>query len=108
LQKNQALQDLQRARPNLDDFGDDWLHWLELEKITDEKLLKAHLLDGEGRCPPENCGGTPGYEDLKRILADPKHPEYYEMRDWLELGSRQKWNPTTFDLKKARAAVRKI
>lgn len=90
------------------DFGDNWLHWLKLEKITDEKLLKASLLEGEGRCPPEDCGGSPGFEDLKKILADPTHPEYYEMRDWLDLGPRQKWNPATFDVKKAKAAVQKV
>jgi hypothetical protein len=90
------------------DFGDDWLHLLELEKITDEKSTKASLLDGEGRCPPEDCGGWPGYAQLKEVLADPKHPEHREMKEWLGLSPRQKWDPAAFDLKRAKAAVGKI
>ena len=90
------------------DFGDNWEHQLTLENITPEKATKADVLEGEGRCPPEDCGGWPGYENLKEILANPKHPEYYEMRDWLNLGPRQKWNPASFDLKKTKAAVKRV
>lgn len=90
------------------DFGDNWEHQLRLENVTAEKLAKADVLEGEGRCPPEDCGGWPGYENLKEVLANPNHPEYYEMRDWLQLGPRQKWNPAAFDLKKTKTAVRKV
>jgi Plasmid pRiA4b ORF-3-like protein. len=34
-------------------------------------------VDGAGTCPPEDCGGTPGYSDLKVILADPAHEEHH-------------------------------
>ena len=37
--------------------------------------------DGARACPPEDCGGPPGYEDLLAALANPKHPEYEEMKD---------------------------
>ena len=90
------------------DFGDNWEHSLVLETVTGEKIQKADVLDGEGRCPPEDCGGASGYEDLKKIMGNPKHPEYYEMKDWLNLPPRQKWNPAAFDLKKAKAAVGKV
>lgn len=90
------------------DFGDDWLHLLTLEKITDEKATKANCLAGEGRCPPEDCGGFPGYESLKEILNDPKHPEYADMREWLGLRKNQKWDAAAFDLKKANIAVQKV
>lgn len=90
------------------DFGDDWLHVIWLEEITKEKPLKADCLAGEGACPPENCGGFPGYEELKKVLADPTHPEHEEMKEWLGLSKRQKWNAAAFDLKKAQAAVRSV
>lgn len=90
------------------DFGDDWLHVLRLEAITDEKLPKAGLLEGEGRCPPEDCGGFPGYEELKRVLADPTDPEHAEWKEWAGLGPRQPWDPSAFDLKKAQARVQKV
>jgi hypothetical protein len=41
------------------DFGDDWLPVIWLEELTGEKLQKADVLEGEGRCPPEDCGGFP-------------------------------------------------
>lgn len=90
------------------DFGDDWLHLILLEKVTEEKLEKADLMEGEGKCPPEDCGGFPGYEHLKEALGDPAHPEHQELKEWLGLGPSQKWDPRAFDLKKAQAAVRRV
>ncbi|MCC7318244.1 MAG: hypothetical protein IT219_06890 [Bacteroidales bacterium] len=34
-------------------------------------------------CPPEDCGGVPGYYRLLEVMADPKHPDYADMLDWL-------------------------
>ena len=34
-------------------------------------------------CPPEDCGGPWGYEDLLATIKDPKHPEYESMMEWL-------------------------
>jgi len=28
------------------------------------------------RCPPEDCGGTYGYEDFLRAIEDPTDPEH--------------------------------
>ncbi|MFF2405959.1 hypothetical protein [Streptomyces sp. NPDC058092] len=44
-------------------------------------------MDGAGACPPEDCGGAPGYSDLKVILADPAHEEHHAMLVWLGLRS---------------------
>lgn len=49
------------------DFGDSWVHelWVKKDRVYEEgeepvvKLLKA-----KGACPPEDCGGVWGYEDL--------------------------------------------
>lgn len=90
------------------DFGDNWLHMIWLEAVTGEKLPKAVCTEGEGRCPPEDCGGLPGYEELKRVLADPTDPEHEEMKEWLGLSKRQKWDAAAFDLKKTRSAVQKV
>jgi hypothetical protein len=90
------------------DFGDDWLHKIVLEKITEDTLEKAELLKGEGKCPPEDCGGFPGYENLKEALADPAHPEHRELKDWLGLSPRQKWDPTEFNLQEVQPAVRRV
>lgn len=90
------------------DFGDDWTHRLTLEQITPEKLLRAQCLEGAGACPPEDCGGAWGYENLKNILADPKHPEYREYRRWLGLRRNEQWDAGKFDLEKTRKKVARV
>ncbi|MBD2872270.1 plasmid pRiA4b ORF-3 family protein [Paenibacillus arenilitoris] len=65
------------------DFGDGWSHRIKLEQIdvqSDE--LTAACLDGERACPVEDVGGPWGHQNLLEILANPRHPEYEEMREW--------------------------
>ena len=60
------------------DFGDDWRHHLTGE-LTDGPLpgqLYPRLVEAEGRCPPEDVGGPPGYEHLLQAIADPGHPDH--------------------------------
>lgn len=90
------------------DFGDDWMHQITLEKITEDKMLYADCLAGQGACPPEDCGGAPGYENLKMILNDPKDLEHEEMKEWLGLSKKQKWNAEAFDLEEVRKKVMKV
>jgi hypothetical protein len=42
------------------------------------------LIDAEGRCPPEDCGGPWGYADLLEVLADPTHERHAEMAEWAD------------------------
>jgi hypothetical protein len=37
---------------------------------------------GRGACPPEDCGGPTGYEQLLEALYDLEHPEYADLRRW--------------------------
>jgi len=66
------------------DFGDGWSHTVKLEKIAPgiEGEPNILLIDAVGRCPPEDCGGAPGYENLLEILADPEHEEHEETLVW--------------------------
>lgn len=82
------------------DFGDDWIHQITLEKILDEIHMFPELIAGKGQCPPEDCGGPWGYENLKQILADPKDPEYKMMTEWLGMEKGELWDANKFDLKK--------
>ena len=82
------------------DFGDSWEHKITLEKITNEAIETPVLLKGKGACPPEDCGGVWGYEHLKEVLSDKKHPEHKEMREWLGLERGDKWDAEEFDLQR--------
>ena len=67
------------------DFGDSWEHSLVLEKrlLVDPNTAYPVCTDGELACPPEDCGGIPGFYDLVEALSDPTHPRYEEMLDWI-------------------------
>jgi hypothetical protein len=67
------------------DFGDSWEHSIVLEKRLppDQDTVCPICLDGQLACPPEDCGGIPGFYRLLDILADPKHKEHEEMREWV-------------------------
>ena len=67
------------------DFGDDWLHRIELETEVANAMLTdcSLLLAGEGCCPPEDCGGVPGYIAMLEILSDPEHKQFVETLEWI-------------------------
>ena len=60
------------------DFGDYWRHKIEVEKVLSAEpgtRLPA-CVGGRRACPPEDCGGTWGYEGLLEAIQDPKHEEH--------------------------------
>jgi hypothetical protein len=74
------------------DFGDYWDHTVEVEKLAVEPVPGVEYpscVAGQRACPPEDCGGTSGYEHLLEVLADPDHDEHENLRQWL--GGRRDW-----------------
>src|SRR4030042_2123080 len=67
------------------DFGDGWEHEIEVEKVIPAEKGKYSpvCLEGEKACPPEDCGSTPGYEEILKALKDKKNPEYEELLEWV-------------------------
>lgn len=61
------------------DFGDNWHHDVE---VLGRGGDRAGCVYGEGECPPEDCGGTPGYVHLREALSDPTHEDHDQMREW--------------------------
>ena len=46
------------------DFGDNWQHVVDLNEVVKlQEKYTRRLLDGARACPPEDCGGTMGYEE---------------------------------------------
>jgi hypothetical protein len=78
------------------DFGDDWVHTVKLEKIlpSDKDVNYPQCLAGKRACPPEDCGGIWGYEDLLEIISDPEHEQYEETVEWL---GDEDFDPDYFD-----------
>ena len=84
------------------DFGDDWWHEIAIRRGALGEYGEPRLLAGEGACPPEDCGGPYGYADLRQALADPKHPEHRELREWAG-----DFDPQRFDFDRAAKRVAK-
>lgn len=80
------------------DFGDNWEHQITLEKTLPASTLLPDCIEGKGACPPEDCGGPWGYENLKMVMADKSNPEYDELAEWLFLEEDETWDPNEFDL----------
>ena len=78
------------------DFGDDWRHKIILEKILpfDASSGVAKCIKGKRACPPEDCGGIWGYENLLEIMSDPAHDEHEDMMEWLG----EEFDPERFSL----------
>ncbi len=79
------------------DFGDGWEHRLVVEGLQQSgdrsELPDFGCLDGARACPPEDCGGPWGYQDLLEALADNKHPRRQELAEPLPPG----FDPKAFD-----------
>jgi len=91
------------------DFGDDWEHDILLEKILPpDPVARLSCLAGKGACPPEDCGGTWGYDSLKEVLADPDHEQHEELLDWLGLDSAAEFDPARFRLDEVNARLSQL
>src|SRR3546814_13140532 len=66
------------------DFGDDWRHRIEIEEIipANPGIDYPRFVDGERRAPPEDVGGTPGFEEFLNAMAKPRPPERASMVQW--------------------------
>ena len=60
--------------------------------------MRPFCTEWEGACPPEDCGGAPGYGYLLEVLNDPANPDHKEMRKWLGLRKGQQWDVNAFDI----------
>jgi hypothetical protein len=88
------------------DFGDGWEHTIVLEKILqpDPSVRYPRCVAGARACPPEDCGGTGGYENFLAAIRDPDHEEHDEYLEWIG----GEFDPEKFDLEEFDAALRHI
>lgn len=90
------------------DFGDGWQHVMRVEAVLDEAPPTARCTDGQLACPPEDCGGIGGYEEIARWVRsgyrDDLLPMGFENAEHGH-GWVGDWHPDDFDLAAADAAV---
>ena len=83
------------------DFGDSWMHAVKLrERVSSPDRFHRRLLAGRRACPPEDCGGLPGYYRFVSVVetgVDPWDEDVAHLKEWLG-----EWDPSEFDLKSKR------
>lgn len=93
------------------DFGDSWLHRLDLvsRRPADDDSPPARLVDGARRGPLEDSGGFSGYEEIMDALADPSHPDHAEHSAWVAdiTGSAEQFDPAFLDVAAVNRALAK-
>ncbi|MGC1419384.1 MAG: plasmid pRiA4b ORF-3 family protein [Acidimicrobiales bacterium] len=88
------------------DFGDTWIHVIEVESVSDatSPLNQALCVDGARACPPEDCGGPRRFADFLSATADPSNEEHDSMIEWY--GGT--FDPAAFNLGDANARIQRV
>ena len=97
------------------DFGDSWDHEVTLSSVDEYKNGEPHqlvFLSGKRACPPEDCGGVWGYEELcslwqKKQSGERLTREEKEQMDWL-LSSKEEFDPEFLDLEECKYVVEEL
>ena len=85
------------------DFGDDWRHTVRIEMPTPSAPGVDYplLIEATGCCPPEDCGGPWGYQEMLQALRDRKHPRHAEFVAW----QGSEFDPAAIDVAALERAV---
>lgn len=91
------------------DFGDGWDHRLVVEEVLAEAPGTVRCTGGRMACPPEDCGGLGGYEELAGWVRSgydaTQLPGVFEDAEdahaWLPVD----WDPDDFEIEEANAAL---
>jgi len=89
------------------DFGDSWEHDLKVVKVHPPESAPGFgpaCIAGARACPPEDVGGTPGYEHFLEVMADPSHEEYKDLSGWIG----GKFDPERFDMDEVNRALKRL
>jgi hypothetical protein len=66
------------------DMGDNWQHRIIVEKLkaAEPAAQYPQFLGGERRCPPEDCGGLPGYYEFLHNIASKQNKKRNAALEW--------------------------
>lgn len=78
------------------DFGDDWYHACEIERVApvERGATYPRCLAGRRAGPPEDCGGIYGYDSMLSALRSRSHPDRTHWLEWIG----PNWDAEAFDL----------
>ena len=87
------------------DFGDCWRHRITLQKVLprDRNIRLPACTGGKRQCPPEDCGGAWGFQNMLEALGDPNHEDHEELTDWIG-----EFDPEAFSVQAANARLRYV
>ncbi len=88
------------------DFGDTWIHDVDVESVNGVATPMSHAvcLDGARACPPEDTGGPWGFADFAKAMTDPEHIRHDAMVESFD----GPFDPTVFLLGEANARIQRI
>jgi len=88
------------------DFGDGWRHLLKIEKVLPAKKDTFYPVctDGKRACPPEDCGGFPGYMGLLEALKNPDEDDNVELIEWVG----EDYDPEKFALDEVNQGLKRL
>ena len=87
------------------DFGDSWVHAIELAAVQEYRKPRdggLACIGGRGACPPEDCGGPFYYQEYCDALADPD--AVADEEGFMPEG----WDPYKFDVGEADKKLRSM
>ncbi|MCI0617533.1 plasmid pRiA4b ORF-3 family protein [bacterium] len=87
------------------DFGDGWIHKIQATPtgVSDSKF-EIRCIAGARSCPPEDCGGSYGYERLLKTLANSEDPEFEDMWNW----AGKDFDPERFECDQVNQELKRI
>jgi hypothetical protein len=92
------------------DMGDSWEHIVTVEAIENAQpgTKYPRYIEGERRAPPEDCGGTPGFEAFLEAVVNPRHPEHKSITAWHRDCYGKAFDPDTIDELDAKLSIGNI
>jgi hypothetical protein len=91
------------------DFGDSWMHVLEVEKVIEPEPGQKYPVCVTGRraAPPEDAGGIWMYNYYVEAVENPEHPDHPGNDEFLEWVGGE-FDPGAFDPEEVNAALRAL
>ena len=88
------------------DFGDGWIHEVCNEKAQPPEPGKLYpfCIGGERNCPPEDCGGSHGYQEMLKALRDERDPDHASTVEWIG----RDFDPEAFDADAVNRRLRRL